>query len=89
MYKVNRMMSNQPQDDLMEEEFEWKNNWAKSNESNLVGEFSAICLLTARYMADVLGKDKVHISKAKTKMSCSERTLVIQNSVVSLQVDWI
>ena len=52
-------MSNQPQDDLIEEDFQWQNNWAKSNESNLVGEFSAICLLTARYMADVLGKDKV------------------------------
>ena len=67
MYKVKMMMSNQPQDDLMEEDFLWKNNWIKSNESNLVGEFSAVCLLTARYMADVLGKDKVHISKLNPK----------------------
>ena len=59
-------MSNKPQDDLIEEDFQWQNNWAKSNESNLVGEFSAICLLTARYMADVLGKDKVCVSKPRT-----------------------
>ena len=56
MYKVKHIISHEPQDDLLEEDF---TAWAKSNETNLVGQFSAVCLLTARYMADVLGKDKV------------------------------
>ena len=48
---------NGPQDDLMHED--WR-VWAKTNESVFVSAFSAVCLLTARYMADVLGKDKVN-----------------------------
>ena len=48
---------NGPQDDLMHED--WK-SWANTSESVFVSAFSAVCLLTARYMADVLGKDKVN-----------------------------
>ena len=48
---------NGPQDDLMHED--WR-SWAKTNESVFVSAFSAVCLLTARYMADVLGKNKVN-----------------------------
>lgn len=55
MYKVKTMTAESPQNDLMQEEW---NTWKKSNESAISG-FSAVCLLTARYMADVLGKDKV------------------------------
>ena len=56
MYIVKRMTSNKPQDDLMDEDW---TNWTKTSETNKVSEFSAVCLLTARYMADILGKDKV------------------------------
>jgi hypothetical protein len=38
---------------------DWK-SWANTSESVFVSAFSAVCLLTARYMADVLGKDKVN-----------------------------
>ena len=56
MYQVKMMTSQKPQDDLMDED--WV-TWAKTSESNFVSAFSAVCLLTARYMADVMGKDKV------------------------------
>ena len=56
MYFVKQMTSNTSQDDLMDE---FWTEWAKSTETNKVSEFSAVCLLTARYMADILGKDKV------------------------------
>ena len=56
MYQVKMMTSQNPQDDLMNED--WV-TWAKTSESNFVSAFSAVCLLTARYMADVMGKDKV------------------------------
>ena len=59
MYKVKMMKSDQPQDDLMDEDLDWKNNWVESADTDLVQTFSAVCLLTVRYMADVLGKDKV------------------------------
>ena len=58
MFKLKHIMSDEPQNDLLDEDF---TTWAKSNETTLVRRFSAVCLLTARYMADVLGKDKVHI----------------------------
>ena len=68
MYKVKMMKSDQPQDDLMDEDLEWKNNWAKSSNMDLVETFSAVCLLTIRYMADVLGKNKV-MKKKKIYMT--------------------
>jgi len=33
--------------------------WEKTTSTNRVKQFSAVCLLTARYMADAMGKDKV------------------------------
>ena len=56
MYKLPWMTSKTPENDLLQEDF---TVWAKSNETNYVSPFSAVCLLTARYMADTLGKDKV------------------------------
>merc|ERR1712209_58375 len=50
------MTSESPQEDLLDEDW---NVWAKSSQSNYVSSFSAVCLLTARYMADQMGKDKV------------------------------
>merc|ERR1712223_856335 len=56
MYFVKLTTSDAPQDDLMDEVWD---HWAKTSESNVVSSFSAVCLLTARYMADAMGKDKV------------------------------
>jgi len=56
MYFVKLMTSDTPQDDLVAEQW---TEWAKTRESNMVRSFSAVCLLTARYMADQMGKNKV------------------------------
>ena len=56
MYFVKLMTSDTPQDDLAAEQW---TEWAKTSESNRVTQFSAVCLLTAKYMADAMGKDKV------------------------------
>lgn len=56
MYKLKWMTSDNQENDLLEEDF---TRWAKSNETEYISPFSAVCLLTARYMADTLGKDKV------------------------------
>ena len=56
MFKVKMMTASEPQSDLME--YDW-NKWATVNEVDFVRQFSAVCLLTARYMADELGKNKV------------------------------
>ena len=75
MYKVKMMKSDQPQDDLMDEDLEWKNNWAKSSNTDLVQTFSAVCLLTIQYMADVLGKDKV-TKKVENQHESSPKLMV-------------
>ena len=56
MYKVKLMTSNTSQDDLMDEDW---TDWVKTNDTNMMSSFSAVCLLTARFMADILGKNKV------------------------------
>ena len=56
MYFVKLMTSNTPQDDLMAEQW---TAWEKTTSKPMVNQFSAVCLLTARYMADAMGKDKV------------------------------
>ena len=56
MYFVKLMTSITPQDDLMAEQW---TDWEKTTSTDKVSQFSAVCLLTARYMADTLGKDKV------------------------------
>jgi sialate O-acetylesterase len=61
MFKVKHMTSESPQDDLAQ--LDWS-TWKRADETLFVSGFSAVCLLTARYMADVLGKEKVlHVSK--------------------------
>ena len=59
MYFVKLMTSNTPQDDLMAEQW---TDWEKTTSTDRVSQFSAVCLLTARYMADTLGKDKVKMN---------------------------
>lgn len=54
MYKVKTMTSDTEQDDLMIEDGAM---WFKSDEPYVKG-FSAVCLLTARYISEILGKDK-------------------------------
>ena len=58
MFRVKTMTSSEPQNDLMEFEDKWE-KWASVNETSYVRRFSAVCLLTAKYMADVMGKNKV------------------------------
>ena len=53
MFKLSRMTSAEPQDDLLQPGDGWR------NDADMIEQFSAVCLLTASYMADVLGKDKV------------------------------
>ena len=55
MFKVKMMTASEPQSDLMD--YDWT-KWVSVDEV-YVRKFSAVCLLTARYMADVLGKNKV------------------------------
>ena len=52
------MSASEPQNDLMDFEDRWE-KWASVNETLYVRRFSAVCLLTAKYMADILGKSKV------------------------------
>ena len=58
MFAVRKMTASEPQNDLMEIYHNW-DRWASVNETQYVKDFSAVCLLTARYMADTLGKNKV------------------------------
>lgn len=55
MFKLQLQANAEPQDDLNNLDFEY---WAKTDDVNAIKRFSAVCLLTARYMADVLGKEK-------------------------------
>ena len=56
LMKIKLMTSDTPQDDLMQEDF---NIWASTSDFDYAKRFSAVCLLTASYMAEVLGKNKV------------------------------
>ena len=56
MFKLQLQANAEPQDDLNNLDFEY---WAKTDDVNAIKRFSAVCLLTARYMADVLGKEMV------------------------------
>ena len=78
MYFVKLMTSDEPQEDLMNEDWAI---WAKSSQTNYVSSFSAVCLLTARYMADAMGKDKVLVSNMELNMYQIMITqLVLNNS---------
>ena len=57
LMKLATMASESPQDDLMEETFNG-DGWATTANTKYAGSFSAVCLLTASYMAEVLGKNK-------------------------------
>ena len=54
MYIVPKQYSDSPQDDLMKE-----GHWFTTSDSKDMQRMSAVCALTARYISDVLGKDKV------------------------------
>ncbi len=56
MFRLAHKTSDTPQDDIMDES---PGDWSKTDDANAVSAFSAVCLLTATYMADALGKDTV------------------------------
>ena len=60
LFQVKQLGADKPQDDLIEYMDEFQ-KWVPSNDKITVKIFSAVCLLTARYMADVLGKNKVSV----------------------------
>ena len=55
LMQVAMMTNDAPQDDLMKEDFVI---WATTSDRSYTSRFSAVCLLTASYMAEVLGKNK-------------------------------
>ena len=55
LFRTAHTTASEPQVDL---DTPWI-TWGSTSEENLVKTFSAICLLTIRNMADVLGKNKV------------------------------
>ena len=57
LFKLEHMTSPKPQEDLMT--VNYYKTWVPSSDTVGVTYFSAVCLLTAKYMADVLGKNKV------------------------------
>ena len=57
MFKLDRMYSPDIQDDLIKDQ---SIGWTSTQDTESTKHFSAVCLLTARYMADVLGKNKVN-----------------------------
>ena len=59
-FRVAPMYSDQPQNDLAHEVGYNKNGWMETTNPS-IKYMSAVCLLTARYMADVLGKNKVWV----------------------------
>ena len=59
MFRLNYMTAKEPQDDLMSLDF---TSWARPNEVDQIKKFSAVCLLTIKYMADVLGKNKADMN---------------------------
>ena len=56
MIKLAHLKAEAPQDDIMDPD---NPLWFPTSNTGAVRGFSAVCLLTARYFADVLGKDKV------------------------------
>ena len=56
MIKLAHLKAETPQDDIMDPD---NPQWFPTSNTGAVRGFSAVCLLTARYFADVLGKDKV------------------------------
>ena len=56
LFRTNHMTASDPQNDLQTDPLIV---WEPTSNANAVRQFSAVCLLTARYMADALGKDKV------------------------------
>ena len=57
LFKLSHMTSSEPEEDLLELDPLYK-TWTSADKNN-VELFSAVCLLTARFMADTLGQNKV------------------------------
>ena len=55
MTRIPHQTSETIQDDFLNKNIVWTSNF----DTDSVKQFSAVCLLTAKYMAEVLGKDKV------------------------------
>ena len=56
LFKVKQVGSQDLQEDLIEYDWDY---WASTSDADSVGSFSSVCLLTATYMADNLGKNRV------------------------------
>ena len=56
LFKVKQVGSQDLQEDLIEYDWDY---WASTSDTDSVRSFSSVCLLTARYMADNLGKNRV------------------------------
>ena len=56
LFRINHATASEPQDDFSGNAVI---NWVSTTDVNNVKRFSAVCLLTIKNMADVLGKDKV------------------------------
>ena len=61
LFKLSHMTSSEPQEDLLELDPHYQ-TWTSADKNN-VELFSAVCLLTARFMADILGQNKVSYIK--------------------------
>ena len=59
LFKVKQVGSQDLQDDLIEYDWDY---WASTSDADSVQSFSSVCLLTARYMADSLGKNRVRLA---------------------------
>ena len=77
LFKLGHMTSSEPQEDLLELD-PYYQTWTSADKNN-VELFSAVCLLTARFMADTLGQNKVSYIKNISKFSKHNFVSVICN----------
>ena len=59
LFKVKQVGSQDLQEDLIEYDWDY---WASTSDADSVRSFSSVCLLTARYIADSLGKNRVRLA---------------------------
>ena len=61
MFFIKKMTASEPQDDLIALDDNTGIKWISSDDATYVSRISAICTLTAKYMADTMGKNKVNL----------------------------
>ena len=60
MFFIKKMTASEPQNDLIALDDNTGIKWISSDDATYVSRISAICTLTAKYMADTMGKNKVN-----------------------------